>query len=187
MASTDMAGRTTFGERQKIVDAFMRFDTDSSGSLEHEEVLHILTRATGKQMSVDEAKRFLKRFDANMDGKLNVIEFADAFKAMGATESKTKMKMSEWKALKEFDKDGSGVLEREELMQILTHSSGKAKGMSNEDAREFIDLFDEDQNGNIDASEFAKFYHSLLGGDGGSGAQARAKEVEAKGKKGKKK
>ena len=50
-------------------------------------------------------------------------------------------------------------------------------------AREFIDLFDEDQNGNIDASEFAKFYHSLLGGDGGSGAQARAKEVEAKGKK----
>ena len=33
-------------------------------------------------------------------------QFADAFKAMGATESKTKMKMSEWKALKEFDKDG---------------------------------------------------------------------------------
>lgn len=45
----DMSSRTSLGERQKIVDAFMRFDTDSSGSLEHEGVLNILTRATGKQ------------------------------------------------------------------------------------------------------------------------------------------
>lgn len=54
-------------------------------------------------------------------------------------------------------------------------------------ARDFINLFDDDQNGNIDAGEFAKFYRSLLGGDAGSGAQARAKEVDVKGKKGKKK
>ena len=70
----DMSSRTSLGERQKIVDAFMRFDTDSSGSLEHEEVLNILTRATGKQMSIDEAKTFLKRFDTNKDGRLNVVE-----------------------------------------------------------------------------------------------------------------
>jgi len=121
-----------------------------------------------------------------MDGKLNIAEFADAFKSMSST-TETKMKMSEWKALNEFDKDGSGVLEKEELMQILTYNSGKAKGMSNDDARDFINLFDDDQNGNIDAGEFAKFYRSLLGGDAGSGAQARAKEVDVKGKKGKKK
>ena len=32
-------------------------------------------------------------------------QFADAFKSMSST-TETKMKMSEWKALNEFDKDG---------------------------------------------------------------------------------
>ena len=69
-----MADRTSLAERQKIVDAFMRFDTDKSGTLEHDEVLNILTRKTGKQMSMDEGKAFLKKFDRNMDGKLNIAE-----------------------------------------------------------------------------------------------------------------
>ena len=130
-ARTGMAAR----RMQNIIDAFRHFDTDRSGELSVEEVMGILTRKSVKAMSKEEAERFVRRFDKNKDGKLGIKEFAEAFDALekdGGIEQ-TRMNKDQWRALRTFDEDGSGVLEREELLQILTYSHGKAKGMSKKD------------------------------------------------------
>ena len=164
------------------MDAFKTFDVDGSGSLEADEVINILTRKTKKAMSQDEAKRFIKQFDRNGDGKMDIKEFSRAWDMMeeqyGGIEL-TKMTREDWRALKYFDDDGSGVLEMEELLGILMHSNGRAKGMSEKDARAFIGLFDKDGDGNIDAKEFAAFHRGLRKGDGGGAAQKTAYDIQA--------
>ena len=44
-------------------------------------------------------------------------------------------------------------------------------------AIEFINLFDKDKNGEIDAKEFAAFHRSLTKGQGGDSAQAQVKDI----------
>ena len=62
------------------------------------------------------------------------------------------------KCLKEsfdiFDEDGSGSLEAEEVLLILTRMTGKGCQLTLEDAKEFIAEFDRDGDGRLDVNEF---------------------------------
>ena len=175
-------GATQARRLQRIIDAFKTFDVDGSGSLEAEEVINILTRKSKKAMTPAEAQRFIKQFDRNGDGKMDIKEFSRAWDMLeeqyGGIEL-TKMTKEDWRALKYLDDDGSGVLEMDELLGILMHSNGRAKGMSEKDARALIGLFDKDGDGNVDAKEFAAFHRGLRKGDGGDAAQQKASEIEA--------
>ena len=166
---------------QRIIDAFQRFDTDGSGKLEAEEVVNILTRSSKRAMTKAEANKFIKQFDRNGDGQMDIKEFSRAWDMLeeqyGGIDV-TRMKQEDWVALKHFDDDGSGVLEMDELLAILMHSNGRAKGMSEKDARAFIALFDKDGDGNIDAKEFAAFHRNLRQGKGGDAAQKTAQEIQ---------
>lgn len=53
-----------------------------------------------------------------------------------------------------FDEDGSGSLDADEVLQILTRMTGGAEPLSEADAREFIQEFDRDGDGLIDFNEF---------------------------------
>ena len=52
-----------------------------------------------------------------------------------------------------FDKDGSGCLDTDEVIEILTRMSGGTP-LSEADAKEFIHQFDRDGDGSIDVNEF---------------------------------
>ena len=96
---------------QRIIDAFQRFDTDGSGKLEAEEVVNILTRSSKRAMTKAEANKFIKQFDRNGDGQMDIKEFSRAWDMLeeqyGGIDV-TRMKQEDWVALKHFDDDGSG-------------------------------------------------------------------------------
>ena len=60
-----------------------------------------------------------------------------------------------------FDRDGSGTLDAEELLEILTRGSG---GLSLADAKEIVDSFDENKDGVLSVDEFVKAM-SAVGGE----------------------
>jgi len=53
-----------------------------------------------------------------------------------------------------FDTDGSGSLDTEEVVEILTRMTGGGTAMSEADALEFIKEFDRDGDGFLDVNEF---------------------------------
>ena len=53
-----------------------------------------------------------------------------------------------------FDEDGSGSLEAEEVLLILTRMTGKGCQLTLDDAKEFIAEFDRDGDGHLDVNEF---------------------------------
>ena len=64
------------------------------------------------------------------------------------------------KAFKSYDKDGNGVLDRREVVDLLTNhykEQGIKKRPTKADVDEFFDNLDVDHSGVIDFEEFKKF------------------------------
>ena len=64
------------------------------------------------------------------------------------------------KAFKSYDKDGNGVLDRREVVDLLTNhfkEQGIKKKPSKSDIDEFFNNLDEDHSGVIDFEEFKHF------------------------------
>ncbi|OIW00732.1 hypothetical protein TanjilG_09701 [Lupinus angustifolius] len=60
-----------------------------------------------------ECERVFKRFDVNGDGKISLVEFADALKVLGLTsQDEVQRRMIE------IDKDGDGFITLEELVEF---------------------------------------------------------------------
>ena len=72
-------------ERMEIVEAFFRFDKDGSKLISPEEMLLILKHSSvkgGAGMSDKDALEFIRQFDADGNGELDIKEFKLAFKAL---------------------------------------------------------------------------------------------------------
>jgi len=72
---------------------------------------------------------------------------------------KEKMKTMK-KAFKSYDKDGNGVLDRREVVDLLTNhfkENGIKRRPTKEDVDDFFDSLDEDHSGFIDFPEFKHF------------------------------
>ena len=65
---------------ESLTASFNVFDADGSGELTTDEVITILQRVTpaGTQMTEDDAKAFIKEFDRDDNGTLNLKEFITA-------------------------------------------------------------------------------------------------------------
>lgn len=64
------------------------------------------------------------------------------------------------KAFKSYDKDGNGVLDRREVVDLLTNhfkEQGIKRRPGKADVDEFFDSLDEDHSGSIDFDEFKHF------------------------------
>ncbi|KAK7399889.1 hypothetical protein VNO78_11083 [Psophocarpus tetragonolobus] len=60
-----------------------------------------------------ECERVFKRFDVNGDGKISLMEFAEALKVLGLTsQEEVQCRMAE------IDKDGDGFITLQELLQF---------------------------------------------------------------------
>lgn len=58
------------------------------------------------------------------------------------------------KSFEAFDEDGSGTLEAEEVVEILTRMTGGGNELTLDDAKAFIKEFDRDGDGMLDVNEF---------------------------------
>ena len=61
------------------------------------------------------------------------------------------------RAFKSYDKDGNGVLDRDEIIDLLTShfkEQGIKKKPTNKDVDEFFGALDEDHSGEVDFEEF---------------------------------
>ena len=98
--------------------SFAVFDTDGSGSLDAEEVVEILTRMTpgGTALTKADAEEFIKEFDRDGDGCLDVNEFICA---MGVVSDA-------------YDGDGDGEAD-------LKDGEGKFDGKEDEFAKKLAD------------------------------------------------
>jgi len=71
--------------RDELVKAFKAFDTDKSGTLSADELVSILTRASGgAPMPKAEAEALIKTVDINGDGVLDLEEFCTLMAAPGS-------------------------------------------------------------------------------------------------------
>lgn len=64
------------------------------------------------------------------------------------------------KAFKSYDKDGNGVLDRREIVDLLTNhfkENGIKKKPNKHDVDNFFDSLDKDHSGFIDFEEFKRF------------------------------
>lgn len=58
----------------QMKDAFTKYDTNSSGKIDHMELQNAFARI-GQKMSIDEISRILKEMDINNDGEISFTEF----------------------------------------------------------------------------------------------------------------
>ncbi|KAA8542816.1 hypothetical protein F0562_023968 [Nyssa sinensis] len=100
---------------------------------------------------MEEVKKVFNRFDANRDGKISVTELADVMKALGSETSTEEVS----RMMEEIDTDKDGFINLEEFANFCKGNStvcgGDDGGMR--ELREAFDLYDQDKNGLISASE----------------------------------
>ena len=129
-----------------IAAAFKTFDRDSDGFVTIDEMKEVLT-ASGSTMSSDDVGELMGLFDKDLDGKLNLNEFTDAWGMFGSFLAET---TSNWgaaqvaktnqlyeqcvqpcaKAIKsifqKLDSNGDGLLSVSELREVLVVYQGEA-------------------------------------------------------------
>lgn len=105
------------------------------------------------------------------DTKYLIEQFKKMSKMYESEESIAKDKIAKMKkAFKSYDKDGNGVLDRKEIMGLLTlhfKEEGIKRRPSKDDVDQFFDSIDDDRSGTIEFTEFKKFLienmkHQLL-------------------------
>lgn len=105
----------------------------------------------------DEIEKVFKRFDSNGDGKISSSELCDVLSALGSSPSPDDLR----RMMSELDSDGDGFIDLKEFVDFHCGGSGGSGGGQDHgdgDLKEAFELYDQDRNGLISASEL----HSVL-------------------------
>ena len=86
-------------------------------------------------------------FDANGDGRLDIKELATALRSLGFHMTEKDVEQVH----QEADKDGSGYIEFNEFLQLIT--THMKEPYTKEELQEAFNIFDEDKSGTINAAE----------------------------------
>ncbi|KAK9162151.1 hypothetical protein Syun_003053 [Stephania yunnanensis] len=138
-----------------LKELFKMIDTDNSGTITFDELKAGLKRV-GSELMEPEIKALMDAADIDNNGTIDYGEF------LAATIHLNKMEREEnlMSAFSFFDKDGSGYITIDELQQAC-----KQFGLSDIHLDDMIKEVDQDNDGQIDYSEFA----AMMRGNGGIG------------------
>lgn len=136
-----------------LVPAFKEYDRDGNGFISLDEASSILQRPpfcfpTGK------IEMLLRKFDRDGNGKLDIEEFTEFFAETKATNDEMTRRFEK------LDKDGNGVLSQDEIVHIIREMMGSDE----QTAISIMQMFDKNQDGKLDKSEFMQLWAKMFGG-----------------------
>jgi len=126
---------------------FKEADKDGSGSLTLSEVTTML-RKNGYKESDEKIKAMFNSIDMSGDQKVSLEEF---LQAMGAIPPKDHKEANMRRCFREFDKDGSGSIDRSELKNAMREYNSE---MSEGEIDRLLQIVDKDVSGSINYEEF---------------------------------
>jgi len=147
--------------KTKIVPKFKEYDKDGNGFITVEEASSILQRDPFN-FPAQKVVLLLRQFDKDGNGKLDIEEFGSFYAEAKATHEEIAAKFDE------LDKDGNGVLSPDEVVTVIQEYMGFDERM----AHTMIQMFDQNQDGSLDKTEFMQLWTSMFGeGEGQHGQQ----------------
>ena len=134
-------------------EAFALFDKNGDGTITVVE-LGTVMRNLGNNPTDSELQDMINEVDADGNGTLEFDEFCNLMaRQMKETNQEYELKQR----FKLFDKDGNGLIDREELRDVMQQLGEK---LSEEDIEEMIQDADKNGDGLIDYQEFVKYMMS---------------------------
>lgn len=128
---------------------FKNADKDGSGELSVGELISALKNG-GYAGSDSDIKALFGAADMSGDNQVSLQEFLEAMGAAPPTHHKEARLRQ---CFREFDKDGSGEIDRQELKQVFAEMG---KSFSDEELERMIGLADKDASGTMNYEEFIK-------------------------------
>jgi len=138
--------------KTKIVPKFKEYDRDGNGFISVQEASHIL-QAPPFNFPPGKVVMLLRQFDKDGNGQLDIEEFGSFYAEAKATHEEIAAKFDE------LDKDGNGVLSPDEVLGVIREYMGYDERM----ATCMIKMFDQNQDGSLDKTEFMNMWTSMFG------------------------
>lgn len=131
-------------------EAFIKFDTDHSGTIDVWE-LRLVLEAMGQKPTEEELFQMISEVDENMSGS---IDFAEFLKVIENQKERSENFDDESDMIDAFvacggSQDTSGFVKRETLVKIIKHDFGLTI-----DIEDLISKIDADNSGEIEFAEF---------------------------------
>ena len=145
MALLFIASRLEQNEIQDLKRIFGAFDKEKNGQISFEELKQGLLQVRPNCSDDKGIFELFKSIDVDKNGKIDYTEFLAS-----TLQKKSYMRIERlYEAFCLFDKDGSGKITKEEIMQVL-----KLEKTQEKEVEKIIDLADKDKDGVIDYKEF---------------------------------
>merc|ERR1719265_2528943 len=149
-----VASQLRAADLPKINANFRKYDADNTGFLEGEELIEAL-----KEVGCDAAtaERVTKAVDLDQNGKIEYTEFVAACISLFDDRHEAYL----WQVFKKLDKDGTGVLAHQEIVQLLMEGerNGLGKAPSRSEIQTIVDEMDTDKTGFIRFDEFCNYFN----------------------------
>ena len=129
--------------------AFSSFDKDNNGEIDVDE-LRFVFKQLGVFMDDEQLGTLIRQVDTDENG---IIDFEEFLTLMQLGQEEESEEADMLAAFKEFDLDGDGFIDKEELKNVMV-SLGEE--MSEEELRNMMKNADSDGDGQVDYNEFVK-------------------------------
>jgi len=148
--STNCRDKLSDDQIAEFREAFSLFDKDGDGRITREELAEVMQSLVSQRATPDEIADMIHNMDSDGNGTIEFEEFLDHMLLTGNHGEKDQNEeLTE--AFKIFDKDGNGLISRDELEQVM-RSLGER--LTTEEVVEMINEADIDGDGQIDYKEF---------------------------------
>eukprot|EP00752_Nemacystus_decipiens_P012402 g10989.t1 len=131
-------------------EAFNNFDRDGSGTIDSTELATVL-RSLGYSPTKEQLKKLMSRVDLDGSGDISFDEFVMMMR-LGGMETDYEKEING--AFKFFDKNNDGMVDRQELAEIMR---GLGDKLSDSEIDLLINAADKNNDGTISMQEFVTF------------------------------
>lgn len=152
-ALTALAYSLTSKELQDLEQTFLDFDTTGRGTISLDQLREVMQEHL--EVSAEEVQRIFQCFDFSQEEEIHYTPFVAALLATRVQLHEDKVRA----AFEAFDRDGSGYITADGLVQIFASLPGGGK-LTKEEAEQWIQEVDYKGNGVID---YAGFLAALTG------------------------
>lgn len=147
-ALTVLAYSLTSRELQDLEETFLAFDRTGNGTITMPELAQVMNEKM--EVSSDEVARIFNCLDVAKDDEVHYTPFIAAMLATRVRFHEDKVRAS----FDAFDRDGTGYITADSLVEIYSSSGSSSGSLSKEEAMQWISEVDYKGNGHIDYDGF---------------------------------